>query len=56
MHRAMVAALYLIAAAFLIPVDLMHSKPLREKDKAVIDFLEQQTRMNEFLNSVFSTL
>ncbi|HRH59193.1 MAG TPA: RNase adapter RapZ [Chitinophagaceae bacterium] len=28
-------------------------KTLSGKDKPVIDFLEQQTRMNEFLNSVF---
>ena len=50
----MAAVLFLIAAACLTPDGLKNIKLINGRNKAVMDFLEQQTKMPEFLNSVYN--
>ncbi len=53
MRAKMAAALYSIAAVSSTPAAWKNSRCQTGRDKGVKDFLEQQTRMPEYLNSVF---
>ena len=53
MKAAMAADLFLIAGGCLNPGRFAEFKTLTGTDKKVIDFLEQRTRINDFLNAVY---
>ena len=52
----MVADLFLIAEDYLNPGRFEEFKTLTGNDKKVIDFLEQRTRINDFLNAVYDMI